>query len=221
MCWGGKCQTFGRCSVKGLIARVVESTHGFFALLSTAVCAYVRRAVGGLGTCIGAGWRPDNASLRQRGCTRLFAIPFHTHLELWSFTWGASLRILEADTCSPEEDFSMGKGFWVGCLALAVAQQRLHLGVLFKCWNRESHRGRHGGVSAPDTTWAELACGAQGPGTLLSQCPLCSLQGSSRALISAARNTTAAPRRSHPSSTTMASGTTDSTPSPTAAVMPG
>ena len=29
MCWGGKCQTFGRCSVKGLIARGVESMHGF------------------------------------------------------------------------------------------------------------------------------------------------------------------------------------------------
>ena len=55
----------------------------------------------------------------------------------------------------------MDKGFWVGCLALGVAQHRLYLGVLFKCWNCESHRG----VSAPDTTWAELACGAQGPGT--------------------------------------------------------
>ena len=59
----------------------------------------------------------------------------------------------------------MDKGSWVGCLALGVAQHRLYLGVLFKCWNCESHRGRHRGVSAPDTTWAELACGAQGPGT--------------------------------------------------------
>lgn len=53
----------------------------------------------------------------------------------------------------------------MGSLALGVAQQRLYRGILFKCWNCESHRGRHRGVSAPDTMWAELACGAQSPGT--------------------------------------------------------
>lgn len=57
--------------------------------------------------------------------------------------------------------------------------------------------------------------------TLLSWCPLCSLQGSSRALISAAGNMTSAHRTSHLSSTTMASETTDSTPFPTVTVMPG
>lgn len=142
-----------------------------------------------------------------------------------------SLRTLEADTSSPEGDLSMGKDSGVGCLALGVAQQRLYLGVLFKLWNCESHRER------PEAT--QVICIRAGmrtrsllptprghsrhvvPTTLLSWCPLRSLQGSSRAPISAARNTTAAHRLSHPSSTTMASETTDSTPSPTATVMPG
>lgn len=57
--------------------------------------------------------------------------------------------------------------------------------------------------------------------TLLSWCPLHSLQESSRALISAAENMTAAHRTSRLSSTTMASEITDSTLSLTVTVMPG
>lgn len=57
--------------------------------------------------------------------------------------------------------------------------------------------------------------------TLLSWYPLCSLKESSMARISAAENMTSAHRTSRLSSTTMASETTDSTPSPTATVMPG
>lgn len=63
--------------------------------------------------------------------------------------------------------------------------------------------------------------GAQCPGPCSSLFPLLSKQVCSTVLTSAAGNTTNAHKPSHPCSLTMASETSDSTPSLTATVMPG
>lgn len=63
--------------------------------------------------------------------------------------------------------------------------------------------------------------GGQYPGPCSSLFPLLSMQVCSTALTSAAGNTTNAHKPSHPCSLTMASETSDSTPSLTATVMPG
>lgn len=63
--------------------------------------------------------------------------------------------------------------------------------------------------------------GARYPGPCSSWFPRPSMQACSRVLTSAAGNTTNAHKPSHPCSTTMASETSDSTPSLTAIVMPG
>lgn len=63
--------------------------------------------------------------------------------------------------------------------------------------------------------------GTRNPGPCSSWFPRLSMQACSRVLTSAAGNTTNAHKPSHPCSTTMASETSDSTPSLTAIVMPG